>query len=48
MPQSQLGMFTPRDDGLRRDLSALDPDSMTPLEALRALYELAGKARESA
>ena len=48
MPQSQLGMFTPRDDGLRRDLSALDPDSMTPLEALRVLYELAGKARESA
>ncbi|MEO6197017.1 MAG: DNA mismatch repair protein MutS [Dehalococcoidia bacterium] len=47
MPQSQLGMFTPRDDGLRRDLSALDPDSMTPLEALRALYELAAKARDA-
>jgi DNA mismatch repair protein MutS len=48
MHQSQLGMFTTRDDGLRRDLSALDPDSMTPLEALRALYELAGKARDTA
>jgi DNA mismatch repair protein MutS len=48
-PQShaQLGMFVPPDDSLRRELQALDPDSMTPLEALRVVYELAGKARET-
>ena len=48
LPQAQLGMFAQREDPLRRDISELDPDSMTPLDALRTLYELACRARESA
>jgi DNA mismatch repair protein MutS len=43
---AQLDMFRPADDVLRRELSAIDPDTMTPLDALRTLYELAGKARQ--
>jgi DNA mismatch repair protein MutS len=42
----QLPLFAPADDGLRAELAALEPDAMTPLEALRKLYELAERARE--
>jgi DNA mismatch repair protein MutS len=46
--RSQLSLFAPADDdGLRRELVELTPDSMTPLDALRRLYELAEKARAS-
>jgi DNA mismatch repair protein MutS len=41
---AQLPLFA-RDDGLRRDLSELDMDGMTPLEAMTKLYELVEKAR---
>ena len=41
----QLPLFAPPEDPLRRDLAALDPDAMTPLEALRKLYELSQQAR---
>jgi DNA mismatch repair protein MutS len=34
-----------RDDGLRRELSALEIDGMTPLQAMTKLYELVEKAR---
>lgn len=46
-PAPQLSLFaaTPPDDGLRRDLAALDVDAMTPLEALNCLYELRERAR---
>jgi DNA mismatch repair protein MutS len=46
--RSQLPLFAPREDGLRRELAALAPDTMTPLEALQRLYELAEKARAPA
>ena len=42
---AQLPLFAP-EDGLRRELSALEVDGMTPLEAMTKLYELAEKARE--
>jgi DNA mismatch repair protein MutS len=48
LPVPQLPMFRDGDDTLRREISSLDPDAMTPLEALRAIYELSGKAREPA
>jgi DNA mismatch repair protein MutS len=34
------------DDGLRKELSELEIDGMTPLQAMTKLYELAEKARE--
>jgi len=40
-----MPLFT-REDGLRRELSALEVDGMTPLEALTKLYELVERARE--
>ena len=40
----QLPLFG-RDDGLRKELSTLEVDGMTPLEAMTKLYELAEKAR---
>jgi DNA mismatch repair protein MutS len=44
---AQLSLFaaTPPDDGLRRELAAIDVDAMTPLEALTRLYELRDRAR---
>ena len=42
---AQMPLFT-REDGLRRELSALEVDGMTPLEALTKLYELVERARE--
>ena len=40
----QLPLFAGKDDALRRELSELDVNSMTPLEAIRRLYELSQKA----
>ncbi|MGH8631326.1 MAG: DNA mismatch repair protein MutS, partial [Burkholderiales bacterium] len=42
----QLPLFAP-EDGLRRELAGLDVDSMTPLQAITKLYELAERARAS-
>jgi DNA mismatch repair protein MutS len=41
-PQQQLGLFSPpdADSALRQKIAALDPDHMTPIEALTALAEL--------
>ncbi|HXH26137.1 MAG TPA: DNA mismatch repair protein MutS, partial [Vicinamibacterales bacterium] len=47
-PQLSLFAATPPDDGLRRDLAAMDVDAMTPLEALNRLYELRERARAGA
>jgi DNA mismatch repair protein MutS len=44
---AQLPLFG-REDGLRKELSALEVDGMTPLEAMTKLYELAERAREEA
>ena len=44
----QLPLFAPREDGLARELSSLDPDSMTPLQAMTTLYELVERARQNA
>ena len=41
----QLALFAGADEGLREELAALEPDGMTPLEALRKLYDLAKRAR---
>ncbi|MCH7809130.1 MAG: DNA mismatch repair protein MutS [Chloroflexi bacterium] len=41
----QLALFAGADAGLREELAALEPDEMTPLEALRKLYDLARHAR---
>jgi DNA mismatch repair protein MutS len=41
---AQLPLFG-REDGLRKELSALELDGMTPLEAMTKLYELVEKAR---
>jgi DNA mismatch repair protein MutS len=35
-----------RPDPLREAVAALDPDAMTPREALEAVYRLAGIARD--
>jgi DNA mismatch repair protein MutS len=45
----QLSLFAaPPADGLRTDLAALDVDAMTPLDAMRVLYELRDRARSAA
>jgi len=46
-PSLQMALFS-RDEGLARDLSALDVDSLTPLQAITKLYELAERARRRA
>ncbi len=48
-PSEQLSLFfaAPPDDGLRREVAAIDVDAMTPLEALTRLYELRDRAREA-
>jgi DNA mismatch repair protein MutS len=50
LPAPQLSLFAaaPPDDGLRRELAALEIDAMTPLEAMTKLYELRERAREAA
>ncbi len=49
-PSPQLSLFaaTPPDDGLRRELAAIDMDNMTPYEAMTRLYELRERARGAA
>jgi DNA mismatch repair protein MutS len=44
-PSAQLPLFG-REDGLRKELAALEIDGMTPLEAMTKLYELVEKAKE--
>ena len=40
-PEQQLGLpLAPPEDRLRRELSEIEPDRMSPLEALQKLYEL--------
>jgi DNA mismatch repair protein MutS len=44
----QLALFAPPpvpEDPLRKELAALDPDTLTPLDALRKLAELSERAR---
>jgi DNA mismatch repair protein MutS len=43
-PAMQIALFR-QDDSLARELSQLDVDGMTPLQALSRLYELAERAR---
>jgi DNA mismatch repair protein MutS len=47
-PQLSLFASTPPDDGLRRELAELDIDAMTPLDAMRRLYELRDRAKSAA
>ena len=47
-PQLSLFAATPPDDGLRRELAGIDLDAMTPLDAMRILYELRDRARSGA
>jgi DNA mismatch repair protein MutS len=44
----QMPLFGAPPDALRQELAALQPDAMTPLDALRTLYELAERARRQA
>jgi DNA mismatch repair protein MutS len=44
-PQLSLFASAPTDDGLRAAIAGMDVDAMTPLEALRRLYELRERAR---
>lgn len=39
-PESQMSLFTAREERLREALSRIDPEATTPLEALRLLAEL--------
>jgi DNA mismatch repair protein MutS len=43
---AQLALFAGPDEQLRRELAALDPERMTPLEALAALARLVDAARK--
>jgi len=43
---SQLSLFPSADEQLRRELAALDPERMTPVEAIAVLAELVGRARK--
>jgi DNA mismatch repair protein MutS len=45
-PSLQMALFN-RDDGLAKDLAALDVDSLTPLQAITKLYELTERARKA-
>jgi DNA mismatch repair protein MutS len=45
-PSAQLALFAGPDEQLRRELAALDPERMTPLEALAALARLVDAARK--
>jgi DNA mismatch repair protein MutS len=42
---AQLPLFTQAEEQLRRELSALDVNGMSPLEALNRLYEMSERAR---
>jgi DNA mismatch repair protein MutS len=41
----QLDLFAPRDDGIARELAALDLDAITPIQALQRLAEWAARLR---
>ena len=43
----QMGLFDARDDRLQNAVRALDPDALSPREALEALYELRRLAEDS-
>jgi len=42
---AQLPLFTQAEEQLRRELAALDVNSLSPLEALQRLYEMSERAR---
>ena len=44
-PDAQLSLLAAEDEALLRDLAVLDPDGMTPIEALQRLYDLRAEAR---
>ncbi|MFB3066133.1 MAG: DNA mismatch repair protein MutS [Planctomycetota bacterium] len=44
-PSRQLTLFTPPGDELRKELAALDPETLTPFDALLKLRELVERAR---
>ncbi len=43
-PSLQMALFN-REDGIAKDLAALEVDSLTPLQAITKLYELSERAR---
>lgn len=45
-PPGQLSLFTVAADGLVEEIAALDPDGLTPLQAMEKLYELRRRCRE--
>ena len=44
-PAAQLSLFTPTEEQLRRELAVLDPERLTPIEALAVLARLVAAAR---
>jgi DNA mismatch repair protein MutS len=42
---AQLSLLAAEDEALLRDLAVLDPDGMTPIEALQRIYDLRAQAR---
>src|SRR5436190_526851 len=44
-PAAQLSLFTPTEEQLRRELAVLDPERLTPIEALAVLARLVVAAR---
>ena len=42
---AQMALFGQADDRLRKELAELEPDSLTPLQAIARLYELQERAR---
>jgi DNA mismatch repair protein MutS len=42
---ARVAQSAPPKDALREALAAIDPDALTPREALAALYDLKAKAR---
>jgi DNA mismatch repair protein MutS len=46
-PAAQLSLFTAREEQIRRELAGLDPDRLTPIEALAVLARLVEAARRA-
>jgi len=46
-PAAQLSLFTAREEQLRRELAGLDPERLTPIEALAVLARLVEAARRA-
>lgn len=44
-PEAQMSLLAAEDEALLRVLADLDPDGMTPIEALQRLYDLRAQAR---